>query len=309
MAMKKDTWILVEISVPAPAVDLVCDELSGLGCVGTLVEKRELDSFTVPDEDFDPETDLQLQAYFAADSDSPQLRMLIEQALDGLRPFFSGRNFQLGEQRLVEQEDWAEGWKQHFTTMRIGRRLIIRPSWEEYLPRADEKVLELDPGMAFGTGSHGTTLLCLEAIVELFDRGEAPQSLLDVGTGSGILAMAAAALGAKNILACDIDPLACEVATENCRKNNLEQAIQITTAPLEQLPGRYDVVVANILAEENLRLADQLVAHLSPGGFLFLSGILKEKEKMVCEGFARQPLELLNVTQQEEWVCLTWRRN
>ena len=305
--MKNDEWILLEITVPAPAVDLVCDQLPSLGCAGTLVEKRELDTFTVPDDEFDPEADLQLQAYFPADSDLQQLRIQIEQTLDGLRLFFPGRNFQLGAQQRVRQEDWAEGWKQHFSTMRIGRRLIIRPSWEEYIPSSDEKVLELDPGMAFGTGSHGTTLLCLEAIVELFDRGEAPQSLLDVGTGSGILAMAAAALGAKNILACDIDPLACEVATENCRKNNLAQAIQITSEPLERLPGSYDVVVANILAEENLRLADQLVDHLAPGGYLFLSGILKEKEEMVCKGFARQPLELLNITQQDEWVCLAWR--
>lgn len=305
--MKNDEWILLEITVPAPAVDLVCDDLSNLGCAGTLVEKRDLDTFTVPDYEFNPEADLQLQAYFPADSDLPQLRIQIEQVLKDLRPFFSGRNFHLGAQQQVRQEDWAEGWKQHFSTMRIGRRLIIRPSWENYIPSSEERVLELDPGMAFGTGSHGTTLLCLEAIVELFDRGEAPQSLLDVGTGSGILAMAAAALGAKKILACDIDPLACEVATENCRKNNLSQVIKITSAPLEHLPGSYDVVVANILAEENLRLADQLVDHLAPGGYLFLSGILKEKEEMVCSGFARQPLELLNVTQQDEWVCLIWR--
>jgi ribosomal protein L11 methyltransferase len=306
--MKNNEWILIEISVPAPAVDLVCDELSGLGCSGTLVEKRELDTFSVPDDEFDPATDLQLQAYFPSELDLPRLRIRIENCLEGLRPLFADRNFQLGEQQQVHQEDWAEGWKQHFATMRIGRRLIIRPSWEEYTPGTGEKVLELDPGMAFGTGSHGTTLLCLEAIVDLFDRDEAPQSLLDVGTGSGILAMAAAALGAKTILACDIDPLACEVATENCRKNGLGQAVQITTDSLEQLPGRYDVVVANILAEENLRLADQLIDHLAPAGYLFLSGILKEKEKMVCEGFSRQPLELLNVTQQDEWVCLIWRR-
>jgi len=306
--MKNDAWILIEISVPAPAVDLVCDELSALGCSGTLVEKRDLDTFTVPDDEFDPGTDLQLQAYFPAETDMPQLRILIEQTLDGLRPFFPERNFHLGGQQQVKQEDWAEDWKQHFSTMRIGRRLIIRPSWEEYSPLLNEKVLELDPGMAFGTGSHGTTLLCLEAIVELFDRGEAPRSLLDVGTGSGILAMAAAALGANDILACDIDPLACEVATENCRKNNLEQAIQITCDPLDQLPGTYDVVVANILAEENLRLANQLIDHLAPGGYLFLSGILKEKEQMVCDGFARQPLKLLNITHQDEWVCLIWQR-
>jgi ribosomal protein L11 methyltransferase len=306
--MKTDKWILIEITAPAPAVDLVCNELSNLGCAGTLVEKRELDTFSVPDDEFDPKIDLVLQAYFPADLDLVELLPQIEQALERLRPFFSERNFQIGEQQEVRQEDWAEGWKQHFSTMRIGRRLIIRPSWEAYNPGKDEKILELDPGMAFGTGSHGTTLLCLEAIVELFDRNPVPKSLLDVGTGSGILAMAAAALGAEQIIGCDIDPLACEVATENCRKNNLEKRVQITTTPLEQISGTYDVVIANILAEENLRLADSLVEHLAPGGHLFLSGILKEKEQMVCKGFSQQPLEFLNATQRDEWVCLAWKR-
>ncbi|WP_020677214.1 50S ribosomal protein L11 methyltransferase [Geopsychrobacter electrodiphilus] len=306
--MKNDAWILINITIPAPAVDLVCDALSGLGCSGTLVEKRDLDTFTVPDDDFDPNSDLNIQAYFPEDLAQSNLKRQIEQVLDELRPFFTGRHFQVGAQKQVHLEDWAEGWKQHFSTMRIGRNLIIHPSWEAYDPAENEKVLELDPGMAFGTGSHGTTLLCLEGIVDLFDRGESPQSLLDVGTGSGILAMAAAALGADKILACDIDPLACEIATENCRKNQLEARIQITSEPLDQLPGHYNVVVANILAEENIRLADQLVDHLAPGGYLFLSGILQEKEKLVCDGFADQPLELLDVTRQDGWACLTWRR-
>lgn len=307
--MTEDTWIIIEITVPAPAVDLVCTELSPLGCVGTLVEKRDLDTFTVPDDDLDPASNLQLQAYFPGGTNSQQLRFRIEELLDELRPLFAGRHFQLGGQQQVRQEDWAEDWKQHFSTMQIGRRLIIRPSWEDYAPVADEKVLELDPGMAFGTGSHGTTLLCLEAIVELFDQGDAPQSLLDVGTGSGILAMAAAILGAKDVLACDIDPVACEVATENCRRNGLADSVLIREDPLEQLPGRYDIVVANILAEENLRLADHLVNHLTTGGYLFLSGILEEKEAMVRQGFSQQPLELLKVTRRDEWVCLAWRHN
>ncbi len=307
--MTNDTWIRIEISTPAPAIDLVCTELSTFGCVGTLVEERDLDTFNIPDDECDYNSDLKLQAYFPADSNRPLLRTRIEELLEELRPLYPGRSFQLGGQQQIKQEDWAEGWKQHFTTIRIGQRLIIRPSWEDYTPRANEVVLQLDPGMAFGTGTHGTTLLCLQAIVALFDRGHAPQSLLDVGTGSGILAMAAAALGSQTVLACDIDPVACEVAAENCRLNGLEKRVRITNNPLEQLPGRYDLVVANILAEENLRLADQLIAHLAPGGYLFLSGILREKEELVCSGFSQQPLKLQQVTHEDEWVCLAWQRN
>ncbi len=307
--MNNDTWVLIEIAVPAPAVDLVCAELADLGCAGTLVEKRDLDTFTVPNEDLDPALDLCLQAYFPGAIETEELSRRIEQVLEMLRPLFKGRTFALGEQRQVHQEDWADGWKQHFSLFKVGQRLIIKPSWEDYQPTAEERVLELDPGMAFGTGTHGTTLLCLKAIVALMEESHPPQSLLDVGTGSGILAMAAAALGAQRVLACDIDPVACEVATENCRLNGLADSIEITTCPLEQLPGTYDVVVANILAEENLRLADHLLSHLNPGGYLFLSGILAEKESMVRAGFADQPLSFLGTARQDEWVCLSWRRN
>ena len=305
--MKNDSWISFELMVPAAAVDLICDQLTPLGCTGTLVEQRDLDTFTVPDEEPDPGSDLKIQAFFPATADPIALRDAIEKCFVPLRSLFAGRSFLLGEMGQIDQQDWAEDWKQHFSTLRIGRRLLIKPSWEEILPQAEDVVLELDPGMAFGTGTHGTTFLCLGAIAELFETASPPRSLLDVGTGSGILAMAAAALGAQEILACDIDPMACEVARENCRRNGLEERIRITDAPLEELQGRYDVVVANILAEENLRLAPALLERLAPGGHLFLSGILREKAAMVEAGFSRLPLTLLRTTSKEEWVCLIWR--
>lgn len=306
--MKTDNWKRIEILVPAPAVDIVCAELAALECAGTLVEKRTLDTFEVPDEVLDPQSDLNLQAYFPASHDSEQLATGIEALLEELRPIFPGRQFRLGTETEVHQEDWAENWKQHFSRFKIGSRLVVRPSWEDYTPEPEEVVLELDPGMAFGTGTHGTTLLCLEGLVALFEDPAPPRSLLDVGTGSGILAMAAAALGAETVLACDIDPLACEVAAENCRINGLSEKIEITGAPLEELTGRYDVVVANILAEENIRLADALLAHLNPGGTLFLSGILAEKEDLVRDSFASQPLDFLGTSRRDEWICLGYRR-
>lgn len=307
--MKTERWKQIEITLPAPSVDLVCAELADLGCVGTLVAKNTLDTFEVPDEEFDPNSDLKVQAYFPH-QDSPQdLTARIETRLDELRPLFAGRQFILGEEQNIGQEDWADGWKQHFNLFRVGKRLIIKPSWEDYRAANGEKVLELDPGMAFGTGTHGTTLLCLEGIVALFDELPTPRTMLDVGTGSGILAMAAAALGAEDVLACDIDPLACQVASENCRLNGLSDKVRITTSPLEDLPGRYDIVVANILAEENLRLSEHLLHRLNPGGSLFLSGILAEKEALVRSGFCTPGLDLIDTTRQDEWVCLSYRKH
>ena len=305
--MNEDTWITLELLVPAPAIDLVCAQLPQLGCTGTLIEQRQLDTFIVPDDEPDPSSDLRITAYFPSTCDPAGLTQAIEEIFAQLNPLFERRSFELLTFGQIGQQDWAEDWKQHFSTLRIGRRLLIKPSWEEISPAPEDLIIELDPGMAFGTGTHGTTLLCLEAIAALFETDRPPRNLLDVGTGSGILAMAAAALGATDILACDIDPTACAVARDNCLRNHLADRIVVTDTPLEQITGRYDVVVANILAEENLRLAQFLVERLAPGGHLFLSGILQEKADLVREGFSHFPLQLLQTTREDEWVCLIWQ--
>ena len=201
-------------------------------------------------------------------------------------------------------EDWAEGWKQNFSVFHVGKRLVIRPSWEDYVPAAGEVVVEIDPGMAFGTGTHGTTQLCLEMIAELLDRPDPPMNMLDVGTGSGILALGAAALGCQRVVANDIDPDALSVARENIDKNNCAEQIEISEQPLEKLPGQFELIVANIMAEENIRLRHAFMEHLRPGGWLVLSGILKEKEQLVRDGFADLSLEFFPSRYQDEWVCL-----
>ena len=207
----------------------------------------------------------------------------------------------------MRQEDWAEGWKQHFGLCRIGR-LVIKPTWEEYAAAPGEAVVTLDPGMAFGTGTHGTTRLCLDALAELFANAPVPATVLDVGTGSGILAIAAAALGAEQVLACDIDPDACRIARENVAGNGMTDRVKITDRPLEELPGDFEVVLANILAEENVRLAVELSGRLAAGGTLILSGILREKEALTAAGFAALPLDGPVIRRRDDWSCLLYRK-
>ena len=303
----KNEWIVIEVTVPGQWVELAGAVVSGLGAQGTVVEERQLDTFSVPDDDLDPDASYCLKVYFEQSEDPQQLCQKIEQELGSL-PALAGEQFTVGAPQLVKMEDWAENWKQNFSTLRIGSRLVIHPSWEKYQPQADEVAIEIDPGMAFGTGTHGTTLLCLEMIAELLAAGEPPQNMLDVGTGSGILALGAAALGCPQILANDIDPLACEVARENVVKNGLQARIEISPLPLEELPGDYDLVVANILAEENVRLRQEFMRHLRPGGWLVLSGILCEKEDLVRAGFADLPLASFPTRLQGEWICLLYRR-
>jgi ribosomal protein L11 methyltransferase len=302
----KNEWIVIEVSLPGQYVDFAGAVLSDLGAGGTVVEDRQLDTFSVPDEELASDQTYRLKAYFEAVAEPAQLRRQIEADLKSL-PALSELELSVSTPTLVKMEDWAENWKQNFSTMRIGSRLVIHPSWDGYQPVDDEVSIEIDPGMAFGTGTHGTTLLCLEMIAELLAAENSPADMLDVGTGSGILALGAAALGCEKILANDIDPVACEVAEANGAKNNYSAQVEISPQPLEQLSGEFDLVVANILAEENVRLKNELLRHLRPGGWLVLSGILQEKETLVRDGFADLPLESFPTRTQDEWICLLYR--
>jgi len=274
----KDEWIVIEVKVKGEFVDLVSAVLAEHGCSGTVVEERKLDTFFVPDDDLNPAADYVLKTYFDAVSDPQALVAELEVIFRNM-PILKNQTFSLQSGSEVKMEDWSENWKQNFSTFHIGGRLVVRPSWEDYIPQADEVVIEIDPGMAFGTGTHGTTQLCLETIAELLNYSDPPVNMLDVGTGSGILALGAAALGCPEIIANDIDPIACHVARENIEKNHYTEQVKISEHPLEELPGQFELIVANILAEENIRLRHDLFEHLSPGGWLVLSGVLQEKRK------------------------------
>lgn len=228
---------------------------------------------------------------------------LLEEGLSRLRQLYAIPKPQL---RRLGQDDWAEAWKAHYRVQHIGRRLVIRPSWLSYTPQPDELVLTLDPGMAFGTGLHSTTRLCLEALERRLRPGD---SLLDVGTGSGILAIAAARLGAGTVLALDIDPLAAQVARENVAINGVAGVVEVAEGSLPGEPTTaWDVVVANILAQVIAQMAPALAAHLKPGGLLISSGIVASQEQPVCSALSTQGLTLVERRQEEDWLALTHTR-
>ncbi len=301
------TWLELHLQVPEAVVELVGNALTELGCTGMTVEERQLDTFVAPDPDEPATGDYQVRAYFSRPADLEELRQSIGEQLRWLATVAPGLTTVVPEFVEVSNEDWAEGWKQHFPAVRIGRRLVVKPTWEVFARAEDDVVIELDPGMAFGTGTHGTTRLCLEAVAALFEE-RVRRRVLDVGTGSGILAVAAAALGAERVLACDIDGDACAIAAENARLNHVADRVEVSGAPLEDLEDGFDLVLANILAEENIRLGDELVARVAPGGVLVLSGILMEKESLVLTAFARYPLSPPQITHREEWSCLLYRK-
>ncbi|MDT8443975.1 MAG: 50S ribosomal protein L11 methyltransferase [Desulfuromonadales bacterium] len=301
-------WLEMRITVPDQAVDLVSQTLIDLGCTGMTAAEKVLDTFIVPTAD-SLANDPVLRAYFNYPENVDALCQAVRQALSELAAFYPALAEIHLDYRPLADHDWASDWQQHFPPFRVGNRLVIHPSWIDWPATGDEAVLTLDPGQAFGTGTHATTGLCLEALSELFESSCPPQRVLDVGTGSGILAMAAAALGAAAVVACDIDSDACRVAVENVEKNQLTAQIAITDNPLDAIPGQYDLVLANILAGENIRLAAALVEHLAPQGRLVLSGILIEQEQQVMAGFVAFPLTLLSTRHRDEWTCIVYQHH
>lgn len=293
------TWAEVACEVPAAMVDLLADFLVELSGNGVSIDNLELDTFSL---DTVEETPVKtVRAYFAPDDDLEGKLAALNQFLREHAPAYGDAAPATPTVTTIREEDWATGWRQHFTPTRIGRRLVIKPTWEPFAPEPGDVVIELDPGMAFGTGTHPTTRLCLEALEKL----GSPGNVLDVGTGSGILAMAAARLGASRVVGTDIDPDAVEVARENCAMNGV--TVKLVTTPLAEIPGRFDVVLANILAEDLVRMAADLTAKVAPGGVLILSGILVEREAYVIDGFAPTGLALAETTREGEWSCLLYR--
>jgi len=209
--------------------------------------------------------------------------------------------------RTVGEEDWAESWKEHFHVERFGERIVIVPSWRSYEPRDGDVVIELDPGMAFGTGQHETTRMCLEALERVVRRGA---RVLDVGCGSGILAIAAAKLGAGEVLAVDVDADCVRVTGENARANDVTRVVRAGEGsvgdawPFEALAAGFDVIVANIIARVIIEAAPALVAALAPQGRLIVSGIIAEREAATVAALAAAGARIDAVRAMGEWRCI-----
>jgi len=204
--------------------------------------------------------------------------------------------------RSVAEEDWAEAWKEQLDVLRIGQHIVIRPSWRDYSPRPGDVVIQLDPGMAFGTGLHPTTQMCLVALEEALPPGT---EVLDLGTGSGILAIAAARLGAGRVVAVDNDPVAAKTARENVIANEVQEAVSVICGSLEDVSGSYDLVVVNILAGVIVEMVQEgLAKRVCSGGVLIVAGILADQEREVVTALEQGGLVLVERRQTDDWVCL-----
>lgn len=232
--------------------------------------------------------------YLAPDENPAEVLPLFRERLDA-----AGIDYQLNTAG-VEQEDWQNAWKQYYHAMEIGRRLAIVPGWETY--ETDRTVITMNPGMAFGTGTHETTSLCLETLDELVKGGE---RVLDIGTGSGILAIAALKLGAARAEGVDIDPMCVRTAGENAQRNGVADRFTVLVGDLsDKASGTYDLITANIVAAAILSLAPAVPALMKDGGRFIASGIIDERREEVLAGLEAAGLRPLEIKEKRGWVCI-----
>ena len=219
-----------------------------------------------------------------------------------------GKLRQVGELqvRTLRESDWENAWKEHFFVHRVGERTVIVPSWREYSPGHDDVVLLLDPGMAFGTGLHPTTRLCLRAVEELVTPG---MRVLDVGAGSGVLSIAAARLGATRVVAVELDPVAARVCRENVQRNDVADIVEVRAGTLaDDAPLDADLILANITIATLLELHPRLASHLAPGGVAVLSGVLAERADELLAALHAAGWQHLRTDREQDWVALHVRR-
>ncbi|MBH5318149.1 50S ribosomal protein L11 methyltransferase [Paenibacillus sp. GSMTC-2017] len=323
-------WNEITISTTEESIEMISNFLHELGAggvsieeSGTLNKKRDTSFgqwYELPFNDI-PEGQAVIKGYFSEDVDTEELMESLKPRVEQLKEFDIDTGEVVYAVAQVDDEDWANAWKAYFKPIRVSDTLTIKPTWEEYEASEGERIIELDPGMAFGTGTHPTTALCLQTLESVVRGGE---EVIDVGTGSGILAIGACLLGAKSVLALDLDPVAVSSAKENAHLNSLSEKIEVRLSDLLgvlredqstaegtsalQVTVPVDLVVANILAEIILLFLDDVYQALKPGGTYIASGIFKNKETIVEEGLIAAGFQIIDKRRDEDWIAFVARK-
>jgi len=299
-------WIEISLRVDGEAAEAVAQELHKFCTQGVAVEQDGIMPNAWDDGEVPPPEYLIVRGYFPDDDNAEHTRQQINQVLRYLNMMYP-----VGEPvyKQVKDEDWAEAWKAHYKPVRIGQRMLIRPRWIEVETAANDVLISLDPGMAFGTGTHPTTQLCLEALEETVKPGV---QVLDLGCGSGILSIAALKLGAAHVLALDIDPIAVDVTAENATDNGVADRVTAQTGSLESVVSssrRFDLIVVNILAKVIIPMCDNHLGEtVRPGGIGIFSGLIDEQADDVEAALRRTGLVPQRRYTQGDWVAIVAQR-
>jgi ribosomal protein L11 methyltransferase len=290
-------WLEISVCVDGEAAEVVSELFNTYGRGGAVIEHRLAGGLGAHD-DVD---EMRVKTYISAGDGA--LKRQIEEALWHLGQLYPIPD---PEFAVLGEADWAEAWKAHYGVLHVGQRTAIVPAWQSYDPAPDEVVIVLDPGMAFGTGTHPTTRLCLAALEELMEPG---MRVLDLGTGSGILSIAAAKRGAASVRAVDIDPIAVASARENVAANGVAGVVHVESGSLELAQATYDLVLVNILYSVILDLLDRGLADvLRPNGVVVASGIIDDQEADIVHAFEAHGLQVTDRRSERDWVALVGRR-
>lgn len=303
-------WIEINAVLPRENEDVVSGIFYNLGAKGLDIEdskdlidlsnrKNEWDFFGISLEGLNLD-EIKIKAYFSQEED-------IDFIVSFLKENIEEKGFGKITTAEIEDEDYLNNWKKYFKPFKIGRNIIIKPSWEDYEEKEEDIIIDIDPGMAFGTGTHETTSLCIEALEEYVEKGD---TVFDIGCGSGILSLVSAKLGAQRVLAIDLDPLCVKTSKENIIKNKLEDKIEVKKGDLLQvLQGKADLIVANIIAEVILTMTDDIKDYIKEGGIFIASGIILEKKDRVLESLKDNDFKIEKIKTQGEWVSIVSIKN
>lgn len=308
-----NNWIEVTIKTTTEAVEPITNILYEQGAGGAVIEdpkdflfqkKNELDWDYVEEEVFkkNEEDDVLIKTYVSEEKNVMEFVEIIKQKVLGLRDF----GIDIGEGSVsldqVNEADWANAWKAYYKLTKVGQKVVVKPTWEDYNMQEGDLIIELDPGMAFGTGTHETTSMCIRELEKYVNKDS---KVFDIGCGSGILAIAAAKLGAKEVVAVDLDEVAVKVAKENVIENKVEENVSVMHGNLtDVIKDKADVIVANIIADIIKILAKDVQNFMKEDAIFISSGIILDKVEEVKESLVENGFEIVEVQKLGEWSAI-----
>ena len=307
-------WIEIKIITTEEASDAISEMLTTIGSGGVAIEdpfdiRREIekpDSLDYADDEFlsNLGEDVVIKAYFPGQMNITELCTLIKEKIEFISRFLNTGEGYSGYSE-IDEEDWATAWKKYYKPFHISERVVIKPTWEEYEKKENEIIIDIDPGMAFGTGTHETTRMCAQLLEKYVKNGD---GIIDVGCGTGILSIIAVKLGADKAEAVDVDEMAVRITGENSKLNNLEGLVSASKGVLKDLKAaKADVVVANIIANVIIDISKIIPYYLKAGGYLITSGIIKDRKQEVLSAYLESGFTCETTIEMGEWVAIVFR--
>ncbi len=307
MPETKAKWLEITLSAPYELCDALSNFMEELGSQGVFQEEPDKNGFNDAGTADVAEA---IKAYLPLDSETDKKIDLLTAYIGNLSELFPDMEKPSFSRKEIVDPDWAERWKKYFKPLKIGRNIIIKPTWERYTPTSRDIVIDIDPGMAFGTGQHPSTRLCIIAIedIALKNRSFEKWSVLDIGCGTGILAICAAKIGAGSVAAVDLDPKAVEIAGTNASINGVADSVDIINRDASMCDGTFELITANLTASTLINLQPTITTLMKPGGYLVASGIIDRDAKNVERIFQSDGVTLHETKVEEEWICYVFKK-